>query len=305
MIWPLASMALTPLLLFATLPEGNADRDPNDRQAFHDFLVQAGQTRHPELEQVGIFYRTAWAFWASHSKDYSAHPERYSDVMALYRADQEIYPLRVVLDRWKPERYQEEIDAFRDCDAKNALPEKPALFVGSSSIALWNTADAFPGFSVVNRGFGGSIIGHIQHYYQDVIGKYDPSAILFYCDNDIVLGGDPDQTFAEFKALYLRIRSDFPHVPFVFLGMKASPGDAFAEPTVRSSEERYNSLAEEFAEENPGFRFVDLNTPLLGSDGEVRPDLFRDGVHLNDEGYGIWNGIVQELLVSLHVPQVN
>jgi hypothetical protein len=58
------------------------------------------------------------AFWYAHWKDYSAHPENYSDLMALYRADQALYPLRVTLDAMVPERYWKDIDAFKDFDAK-------------------------------------------------------------------------------------------------------------------------------------------------------------------------------------------
>lgn len=301
----IGSLTFVPLMLLATMPGSKAHQHPSDRQAFHDFLVHAGQTPHPDQEQVLAFYKTAWAFWSTCWKEYSAHPKNYRDLMALYRTDQASYPFHVVLDSFKPERYQKEIEAFREFDARNALPAKPALFVGSSSIMKWKTADAFPGFSVINRGFGGSVLGDIQYYYEDVIGRYDPSAIFFYCDNDIFFGGDPDQAFAKVKALYRRIRSEFPQVPFVFLGMKESPVDAFADPTVRSSEKRYNSLGKKFADQNPGFQFVDLNTPLLSSVGKVRPGLFQDGMHLNAKGYRIWDRIVEKLLISLHVPHSN
>ena len=67
--------------------------------------------------------------------------------------------------------------------------KNPALFIGSSTIVKWKTAEAFPGFSVINRGFGGNVIEDVLYYYNDMVGKYHPSAILFYCDNDVT-GGD-------------------------------------------------------------------------------------------------------------------
>lgn len=300
----LASLAIASLFLLAGAGGSNAF-GKNDQKAFHDFLVQAKRTPHPDQKQVVAFYKTAMAFWYPRWKDYSAHPENYRKLMALYRADQATYPMRVTLNAMKPQRYQKEIDAFENFDAKNTVPKNPALFVGSSSIMKWKTADAFPGFNVINRGFGGSIIGDVQYYYKDVIGKYHPSAILFYCDNDIWNGGDPNKAFAKVKALYRRIRSEFPRVPFVFLGMKQTPVDVFADPPVPASEKRFNDLAKNFAARNAGFRFLDLNTPLLDAQGKVQPDLFQDGMHLNDKGYAIWNPLVRKLLISLHVPHSN
>ena len=70
----------------------------------------------------------------------------------------------------------------------------------------WKTADAFPGFSVINRGFGGSVIGDVQYFYKDVIGKYHPSAVLLYCDNDVTGGGNRDQAFEKAMQIYRQVR---------------------------------------------------------------------------------------------------
>ncbi|HKK45627.1 MAG TPA: hypothetical protein VJ964_08900, partial [Balneolaceae bacterium] len=85
-----------------------------------------------------------------------------------------------------PQRFQQEIDNFKLWDAKNSYPNQAILFVGSSSIRFWKSHDAFPNYPVINRGFGGAHISDVQHYYRQVIGKYHPSIIVFYCgDNDI------------------------------------------------------------------------------------------------------------------------
>ncbi len=57
-----------------------------------------------------------------------------------------------------PERFEEEIQRFREWDRKNSFPDRAILFTGSSSARLWNTAEAFPHLRVINRGFGSSHI---------------------------------------------------------------------------------------------------------------------------------------------------
>ena len=55
-----------------------------------------------------------------------------------------------------PARFESEIAAFEAWDHQNSFPHDAILFVGSSSIRLWQTAESFPDLPVINRGFGGS-----------------------------------------------------------------------------------------------------------------------------------------------------
>jgi lysophospholipase L1-like esterase len=293
-------MVLAPLLLLA----GAAHADEAvDSQAFHDFLVQAKSNAGADKEKVVAFYKTTGAFWRAHWLDYSKHPEKYAEVMALYRANQALYPRPFAVP--DPERYRKDIELFKEFDAKNALPKDPALFVGSSTIMKWRTAEAFPGFSVINRGFGGSVIEDVDYYYRDVIGKYHPSAILFYCDNDVTGGQSGDAAFALTMKIYSRVRADFPKVPFVFLSMKHAPNSAFAGPDEPKAIDRFNDLAKAEAQKDPLFKYFDMDAPVLDAKGKVQPDLFQDGEHFNDKGYALINPALRKLLVSLNVPHSN
>jgi lysophospholipase L1-like esterase len=295
----LTSLLLTPLLLLTSPGIARAD-DASDKQAFHDFLVQAKAGASADKDKVAAFYKTTGAYWRDHWLDYSHHPENYADVMALYRADQVLYPHPFQVP--DPERYRKDIELFKEFDAKNAQPKDPALFVGSSTIMKWRTAEAFPGFSVINRGFGGSVTEDVLYYYKDVIGKYHPSAVLFYCDNDVTGGGDPDHAFDLAMQVYRKVRSDFPKVPFVFLSMKHAPNSAFANPGEPQAIDRYNALAKAQAKKDSNFKYFDMDAPVLDAHGKVQPDLFQDGEHFNDKGYALINPALEKVLVSLHVP---
>ena len=144
------------LLLLAGVAASKAD-EASDRQAFHDFLIQAKSGGSTDKDKISAFYKTTGAFWRTHWLDYSLHPESYADVMPLYRADQALYVRTFQVP--DPERYRKDIELFKEFDAKNAGPKNPlALFVGSSTIMKWKTGqESFPGFSVINRGFGGSV----------------------------------------------------------------------------------------------------------------------------------------------------
>jgi lysophospholipase L1-like esterase len=294
-----ANLALAPLLLLAATKAGRAD-DAADIKTFHDALTAGKSAGGTAAEKSTAFYKTSGAFWRTHWLDYSQHPEKYADVMALYREGQAAFPRPYVSP--DPERYRKDIELFKTFDSKNALPKNPALFVGSSTIMKWPTADAFPGFSVINRGFGGSVIGDVQYFYKDVIGKYQPSAVLFYCDNDVTGGQSGDEAFAKAMAVYRKVRADFPKVPFVFLSMKHAPNSAFANPEEPKAINRFNDLAKAQAKTDSGFKYFDMDAPVLDANGKVRGELFEDGEHFNAQGYALINPAMQKMLVSLGVP---
>jgi hypothetical protein len=109
-----ASLALAPLLLLAGVGAGRAD-DASDQKSFHDFLVQAKSGASADKEKVNAFYKTSGAYWRAHWLDYSLHPENYADVMALYRANQALYPRPFQVP--DPERYRKDIELFKEFDS--------------------------------------------------------------------------------------------------------------------------------------------------------------------------------------------
>ena len=110
-----------------------------------------------------------------------------------------------------------------------------------------------------------------------------------------------DQAFEKVMQIYAKVRADFPKVPFVFLSMKHAPNSAFADPAEPAAIDRFNELAKAAAKKDAGFKYFDMDAPVLDANGKMQPDLFLDGEHFNDKGYALINPAVQKLLVSLHV----
>src|SRR6476619_4722811 len=99
-----------------------------------------------------------------------------------------------------PARFESEIAAFEKWDHQNAVPRDCILFVGSSTIRLWQTADAFPDLPVINRGFGGSTVADVNYFADRIVFKYKPRTIVFYAgDNDIAGGRSPERVFGDFE----------------------------------------------------------------------------------------------------------
>jgi GDSL-like Lipase/Acylhydrolase family len=197
-----------------------------------------------------------------------------------------------------PQRFKDEINNFKAWDAKNSFPKHAILFAGSSSIRFWESHDAFPSFPIINRGFGGSHISDMLYYYNQIIGKYDPSVIVFYCgDNDIAAGKSVEQVFNDYTNLTARILHDFSTVKFIYLPIKPSS----SRWNFWSKMNELNLRIKAYNQQNKELYYLDTATPILGADGKPNDSLFRpDHLHLNPTGYAIWNRILQPELKSLY-----
>lgn len=188
-----------------------------------------------------------------------------------------------------------DMQRFAAEDAATPPPRDAYLFTGSSSVRMWASLAAdFPGKPVLNRGFGGSQLRDSVHYADAVAIRYRPRMILIYAgDNDINAGRTPQQVLHDFRAFVTRIRRELPETPVAFLAIKPSPSRA----DQLTRQQQANALVKTEAEKLHRVEFIDVATPMLGADGQPRPELFiEDRLHMNRDGYELWRGIVAPYL---------
>ncbi len=184
-----------------------------------------------------------------------------------------------------PARFAEAIEEFVTWDTKNSFPRDAMLFVGSSSIRFWPTATAFPDRPIINRGFGGSELSDVIHFYGQLIKPYSPARIFLYAgDNDIGHGKSARQVIEDYRELVALVRADFPGTELIFVSIKPSKARWNKWPEMREA----NRMVQEFADKHDNLAYADLASPLLGADGKPKDVFMEDGLHLNDEGYRLW-----------------
>ena len=103
------------------------------------------------------------------------------------------------VERPKPERLEKAIGKFLAADTKETPPEGAILFIGSSSIRMWDTEKWFPKLETINRGFGGSWTQDVIHYLDKIVVPYAPKTIVLYeGDNDIGGGLKAEAVFGDY-----------------------------------------------------------------------------------------------------------
>jgi lysophospholipase L1-like esterase len=196
--------------------------------------------------------------------------------------------------------FQDEITAFKKQDNIQPPPASPILFVGSSSFRKWtDVQSAFPGYPIINRGFGGSSFPDVLRYAGDIIFPYKPKQIVIYCgDNDLAASDTvtAQVVYARFLQLYRVIRSRMNKVDILYVSIKPSPSREKLMPRM----EEANRLIEDFLHKQSHAAFADVYHKMLNAEGHPIEDLFVDDkLHMNPKGYAIWQKVIQPYLIRL------
>lgn len=193
-------------------------------------------------------------------------------------------------------RFAAEIERFEQWDSKNAIPDRPVLFVGSSSIRMWPTAEHFDGLPVINRGFGGSQFSDLNNYFDTIVAPYEPEVIVVYeGDNDINAGKSSQDVLDGFMRFVEQVHNVKPESRIIFISIKPSPARWERLPTMSEA----NTWIRDVTTRDSRLYYADLATPLLTEEGTPDVSLFLDdGVHLNAEGYEIWSRRLAPILLN-------
>ena len=160
--------------------------------------------------------------------------------------------------------FQEEINVFIKKDSIAMPADNSILFVGSSSFNYWkDISNYFPGYPIINRGFGGSSLTDIIHFNQETILKYKPKQIYIYCGENDIAASDtitPQIVFERFKTLYTIIRNHLGNkIPIMYVSIKPSVARWSMEDKFVTA----NSLIRNFINKQKQTQFLDVHSAIL------------------------------------------
>ena len=188
--------------------------------------------------------------------------------------------------------WEDALATFAAADLKQRPEPGGVLFVGSSSIRLWDTLETeFADARVIKRGFGGSRLSDCVKLLDRLVIKYRPRTVMLYAgDNDRAEGATPEEVLQRVKAFADGVHSRLPETNVTFISIKPSP----ARRALIGKARMANKLVHQYAEAHPRVDYIDVFTPMLAADGTPRRELFRkDALHLNDAGYALWRTVIR------------
>ncbi len=193
-----------------------------------------------------------------------------------------------------PTIWEDVIAAFEAEDEAEAPPEDALLFVGSSSIRLWDTLkeDMAP-MPVIRRGFGGAKLGDCIHYVDRIVTPYTPKALVVFCGTNDIAGDNPksaETVFEMYKEFVGKVHADLPGLPIYFIAISPTKSRWVHRDIVANT----NELVKTYSEQHETLHYIDTASALLDENGESREELFIDDkLHLNADGYAVWTSIIR------------
>lgn len=190
-----------------------------------------------------------------------------------------------------------DIAAFKKQDSVSFPPKDAILFVGSSSFTKWkDVQNYFPDYTIINRGFGGSVLNDVIRYEKDIIFPYKPKQIVIYCGENDVASSDTVSAaivLERFKKLFTDIRQELPNTAITFISLKPCPSRWQMKDRMIAS----NKLIKKYLKKKKNTTFVSVWNSMLNADGLPIADIFiEDRLHMNAKGYAIWQKIIEPYL---------
>ncbi len=182
-----------------------------------------------------------------------------------------------------------------------APPDGAVLFVGSSSIRLWDDlASQMAPIPVLQMGFGGGKIGDLLHHLDRLVLNHEPRAVVIYIGGNDLTGfltsrsKDPEDVLATYDEIAAQLRNRLPEAPVYYVAIKPTT-------TGRATWEKAAAVNRGVAQRavaDPMLRFIDANPAVTLPDGSADPSMLMwDGIHLNRAGYIGWAAPIRERLV--------
>lgn len=197
-------------------------------------------------------------------------------------------------------KWQQDIQALEALDATETYPTDSILFIGSSSVRLWNTIaeDMWP-YSVIQRGYGGAKYSDLAVFAQRLITPHRYRAMVIFVGNDVV-GKPDDRTPEEVEGLARHICNvSLEHQPtapvfIVEITPTASRFKTWPEICAANAKLRGLSLTQ------PGIHFIATAEHYLDAEKRPRGEFFReDQLHQNEAGYALWTRLIKQSLAHV------
>ncbi len=200
--------------------------------------------------------------------------------------------------RWA--QYERSFKTFAELDAAAPFPRGGILFVGSSIFREWaKVADQMAPLPVLNRAFGGSRTGDQVARFEQLVPRYAPKIIVYYCgSNDLKAkqADAPEVIFGRFREFSERVRAWSAETHLIFVTATRSPDRVPRWEQV----DHYNALARAYCAATPHRHFVDLNPLLVDAQGHPRLDLYRDDkLHFHPPAYDQFAARIRPVLEKL------
>ncbi len=197
-------------------------------------------------------------------------------------------------------RWASEMARIQKLNESETHSDDAVLFIGSSSIRLWDTikADIAP-HQPIQRGYGGARYSDLAVFAERLITPHRYQAMVVFVGNDVT-GSEADLSLEEIERLARYVvgvsRAHQPAAPVLLVEVTPTSSRYRVWPQIR----RVNDLLREIAMTEPNTYFVPTAEYYLDAENKPVDRYFRsDRLHLNEQGYTVWSALIKRRLAEV------
>ena len=244
----------------------------------------------------GLLFITLLALWREPSDPKpSVLPEAQASVQSIDTAFflPEVGEVRRLNYQQWVTLLQDEMDAMV---AKN--PDHLTILLGDS-LSLWFPTELLPGRRVwMNQGISGEQTQGVLDRLRVMNAAEVDTIFLMIGINDLIWGQSDEQIIQNYRAIVETLSQQHPQAQIVVQSILPHGADAatwesrdrlIALPNsrIQAMNESLKTIAADH-----GAEYLDLYALFSNGEGNLRPDLTTDGLHLNREGYLVWRSAI-------------
>jgi hypothetical protein len=236
-----------------------------------------------------ILFVLCWPL-CSQGQEASA-PVPWTEAQLRYQAANDLQKYAVAAAKW-----HKDIAALRKLNSQEAN-RNSILFMGSSSIRLWTTADKdLAPYSIVRRGYGGAKYCDLAIHAESLLEGLTFKAAVVFVGNDISGDGSdktPEEIARLAKLVIDSLRRIEPKADIFLVGITPTPKRFEHWPKISAA----NLALEQVCHTGEHLTFIKTDDRYLNEEGKPRQELFSsDDLHQNEEGYKLWASILKASL---------
>lgn len=195
------------------------------------------------------------------------------------------------------QRWEQEIRKLEKRDAEETHPDDAILFIGSSSIRLWDQiAEDMAPFPTIQRGYGGARYSDVAVFAPRLLTPHRYRALVIFVGNDVSGSDDdhsPQQVTDWLRSIIDVSRTHQPGADIFVVEITPSDSRYDAWPKIRE----LNATLREICFTETKTTFISTAFYYLDESNRPRDEFFRDDhLHLNRDGYRLWAKLIKRRL---------
>jgi len=194
-------------------------------------------------------------------------------------------------------KWEGEVAKLEQLNQTETYPDDAILFIGSSSIRLWeNIAEDMSPYTPIRRGYGGARFSDWVVFAKRLITPHQYRAMVVFVANDVT--GKPDDPSAEEVqrlANYIAnvSRAHQPGAPVFFIEITPAQSRFDHWKGICA----VNAKLRELALTKPGIHFIATAEHYMDDKKQPQQEYFlKDQLHQNQSGYDLWSSLIKKRL---------